>query len=102
MRYKMFYEFPSFAKNMKFQMSKNNVKIFLTVLHMQLKLLKNLQQMEQKLLQKEQFKKQQKQLVISKSILANLNRAGNMTKFFIIEEAKETVLAFSQGTVKVL
>ena len=33
---------------------------------------------------------------------ANLDRAGNTTIFFIIEEAKETVLGFSQGTVKVL
>ena len=33
---------------------------------------------------------------------ANLDRAGNKTMFFIIEEAKETVLDFSQGTVKVL
>ena len=33
---------------------------------------------------------------------ANLDRAGNTTIFFIIEEAKETVLDFSQGTVKVL
>ena len=32
---------------------------------------------------------------------ANLDRAGNTT-FFIIEEAKETVLDFSQGTGKVL
>ena len=32
---------------------------------------------------------------------ANLDRAGNTT-FFIIEEAKETVLDFSQETVKVL
>ena len=32
----------------------------------------------------------------------NLHRDGNMTMFFIIEEAKETVLDFSQGTVKVL
>ena len=29
----------------------------------------------------------------------NLNRAGNTTMPFIIEEAKETVVAFSQGTV---
>ena len=29
----------------------------------------------------------------------NLNRAGNTTMLFIIEEAKETVVAFSQGTV---
>ena len=32
----------------------------------------------------------------------NLNRAGNTTMLFIIEEAKETVLGFSQGTVTVL
>ena len=30
----------------------------------------------------------------------NLDRAGNAKMFFIIEEAKETVLDFSQGTVK--
>ena len=33
---------------------------------------------------------------------ANLDRNGNTTMLFIIEEAKETVLDFSQGTVKVL
>ena len=33
---------------------------------------------------------------------ANLDRAGKTTMFFIIEEAKVTVLDFSQGTVKVL
>ena len=33
---------------------------------------------------------------------ANVNRAGNTTMFFITEEAKETILDFSQGTVKVL
>ena len=33
---------------------------------------------------------------------ANLDRAGNASIFFIVEEAKETVLDFSQGTVKVL
>ena len=33
---------------------------------------------------------------------ANLDRAGDTTMFFIIEEAKETVLNFSEGTVKVL
>ena len=31
---------------------------------------------------------------------ANLNRAGNTSMFSIIEEAKETALAFSQGTEK--
>ena len=32
---------------------------------------------------------------------ANLDRRGNTTMFFIIEEVKETALDFSQGTVKV-
>ena len=36
------------------------------------------------------------------NLTANLDRDGNTTMFFIIEEAKETVLDFSQGTVKVL
>ena len=33
---------------------------------------------------------------------ANLDRAGNKRIYLILEEAKETVLDFSQGTVKVL
>ena len=33
---------------------------------------------------------------------ANLDRAGNTTIFFIVEETKETIFEFSQGTVKVL
>ena len=33
---------------------------------------------------------------------ANLDKAGNTTIFFIIEEAKENTFEFSQGTVKVL
>ena len=33
---------------------------------------------------------------------ANLDRAGNTTIYFISEEAKETILNFAQGTVKVL
>ena len=33
---------------------------------------------------------------------ANLDRAGDTRIFFILEEAKETVLYFLQGTVKVL
>ena len=35
------------------------------------------------------------------NLTANLDRAGNTTMSFIIEEAKETVLDFSKGTVKV-
>ena len=33
---------------------------------------------------------------------ANLDRAGNTRVYFILEEAKETILDFSQGTIKVL
>ena len=33
---------------------------------------------------------------------ANLDRVGNTTMFFIIKQAKETILDFSQGSVKVL
>ena len=32
----------------------------------------------------------------------NLDKGGNTRIYFILEEAKETVLDFSQGTVKVL
>ena len=32
----------------------------------------------------------------------NLDRAGNTRIYFILEEAKEIILEFSQGTVKVL
>ena len=33
---------------------------------------------------------------------ANLDRAGNTRIYFILEETKETIFDFSQGTVKVL
>ena len=33
---------------------------------------------------------------------ANLDRAGNTRIYFNLEEVKETILDFSQGTVKVL
>ena len=33
---------------------------------------------------------------------ANLDRAGNATFYFILEEAKGTAFEFSKGTVKVL
>ena len=36
------------------------------------------------------------------NFIANLVRDGNTAIFFIIEKAKETILDFSQGTVKVL
>ena len=40
--------------------------------------------------------------ILEKLLLANLDRAGNTTIFFIIEEAKETIFEFSEGIVKVL
>ena len=33
---------------------------------------------------------------------ANLDRAGNTMVYFILEEPQETILDFSQGTIKVL
>ena len=36
------------------------------------------------------------------SFTANLDRPGNTRIYFILEEVKETVLDFSQGTGKVL
>ena len=36
------------------------------------------------------------------SSTANLDRANNTRIFFVLDEAKENVLDFSQGTVKVL
>ena len=36
------------------------------------------------------------------NITENVDRAGNTRIFFILEEAKETLLDFSQSTVKVL
>ena len=35
------------------------------------------------------------------NFIANLDKDGNTTMLFIIEEAKETALDFSQGTIKV-
>ena len=36
------------------------------------------------------------------NLTGNLDRAEDSTMFFIVEEAKETVLDFSKGTVQVL
>ena len=41
-------------------------------------------------------------LIQQNNFTGNLDWAGNTTMFFIIEEAKETILDFSQGTVRVL
>ena len=35
------------------------------------------------------------------NFIANLDRVGNTTTLFIIKEARETVLEFLQGTIKV-
>ena len=40
--------------------------------------------------------------MIAVDFTANLDRAGNTRVYFILEEAKETIRDFSQGTVKVL
>ena len=53
-------------------------------------------------LSKEQVLDADPRAIQQTNFTANLDRAGNKTMFFIIEEAKETVLDFSQGTVKVL
>ena len=36
------------------------------------------------------------------NLTANLDRAGNTRVYFILEEAKDTILNFAQGPVKVL
>ena len=36
------------------------------------------------------------------SFTANLDRAENTRLYFILEEAKETIFEFSQGTVNIL
>ena len=53
------------------------------------------------------FSKQQALDVDPKAIqqfryTANLDKVGNTRNYFVLEEAKETVFEFSQGTVKVL
>ena len=51
---------------------------------------------------KEQVLDTDPRAVQQSNFTANLDRAGDTTMFFIIEETKETVLNFSEGTVKVL
>ena len=46
--------------------------------------------------------KQQALAIQQINFTATLDRAGNTRIYFILEEAKETILEFSQGTVKVL
>ena len=42
------------------------------------------------------------QAIQQMNFTANLDRAGNTRIYIILEEAKETILNFAQGTVKVL
>ena len=53
-------------------------------------------------LSKQQFLDADVRAIQQINFTANLDRAGNTTMFFIIEEAKETVLDFLQGTIKML
>ena len=53
-------------------------------------------------LSKQQVPDADPQAIQQTNFTANLDRQGNTTIFFIIEEAKQTVSDFSQGTVKVL
>ena len=43
-----------------------------------------------------------KQQALDADPKANLDRDGNTRLYFILEETKETIFEFSQGTVKVL
>ena len=49
-----------------------------------------------------ELSKQQALDVDPKAIQENLDRAENARIYFLLEEAKETIFEFSQGTVKVL
>ena len=53
-------------------------------------------------LSKQQFLDADIRAIQQINFTANLDRAGNTTMFFIIEETRETVLDFSQETVKLL
>ena len=53
-------------------------------------------------LSKQQALDAHRQAIQEVNFTANLDRAENKRIYFILEEAKETALDFSQGTVKVL
>ena len=53
-------------------------------------------------LRKQQALHAERKAIQKINFTANLDRAGNTRIYFILEEAKETILDFSQGTVKVL
>ena len=53
-------------------------------------------------LSKQQARDADPKAIQQNSFTANLDRDGNTTMFFTIEEEKETILDFSLGTIKVL
>ena len=53
-------------------------------------------------LSKQQVPVTDKKAIPEINSMGNLESAGNTTVLFIIEEVKETILDFSQGTAKVL
>ena len=53
-------------------------------------------------LSKQQVPVTDKKTIPEINSMGNLESAGNTTVLFIIEEVKETILDFSQGTAKVL
>ena len=53
-------------------------------------------------LSKQQVLDRDSRVVEQINFTANLDRVGNTRIYFILEEAKQTKLDFSQGTVKVL
>ena len=53
-------------------------------------------------LRKQQARDADPEAIQQNNFTANLDRIGNTGFYFILEEAKETVFEFSQGTVKVL
>ena len=62
----------------------------------------------QKILQNDCYRSKQQALgadpkaIQQINFTANLDRGGNTRIYFILEEAKETIFEFSQGTKKVL
>ena len=53
-------------------------------------------------LDKQQALDSDRKVIQQINFTANLDRTGNTRIYFIFEDTKETVLDFSQGTVKVL
>ena len=63
---------------------------------------KNYYKMIEKELSKQQVLDADPNAIQQINFTGNLDRAGKAKMLFIIEEAKETILGFSEGTVRVL